>query len=429
MTQFNKRLLLFGYLFSYELNAQANPSEVIAKAAQYTVKIHVLNEIAINQDSAGSRSGTGFLIDKERGWILTNAHVATRSPSTIKVSFNGSGQQVEAKRIHVDSYIDLAVLSVPPQSLPVAAKQASLDCGGSPTTGSSVMAYGHPWGLSYTASRGIISGSAWMFPSQLIQTDAQINSGNSGGPLISLDNGKVVGINSSSYKPSGDKNATAISLAEPIAPICKVIDLLKSGGDTRLKMLPVAFAVAEEGNKPKVSSLYDTKYGFALDDTILRVNGGPVIKNMSDLFNQLRGLDKKADITLLRGKDEVKVTTPLIVAPDPLEAKSINFSGLVISTPWTLDSREGNPEGHLIIDWIEDSEEAGITDASISDYLVSVDGRSFSDVEKLYIYLDSLQENDEVSIILNRTSSASEFNSEYRHILLKKTKLHWVKVN
>ena len=78
------------------------PEKILADAARYTVKIKVQNEIAFNQDEAGSASGTGFLIDREQGWLLTNAHVATRSPSAIKVSFK-DGEQIEAKRLHVDA--------------------------------------------------------------------------------------------------------------------------------------------------------------------------------------------------------------------------------------------------------------------------------------------------------------------------------------
>ena len=195
------------------------PEQVLADAARYTVKIKVQNEIAFNQDEAGSASGTGFLIDRERGWVLTNAHVATRSPSVVKVSFK-DGEQIEARRVHVDPLIDLAILSIPPKFIPATAIEARLYCDSAPVSGTSVMAYGHPWGLSYTASRGIVSGLAWFYPNQMIQTDAVINSGNSGGPLISLTDGRVIGINTSTYQPENkDKGATAISLAEPMPAV------------------------------------------------------------------------------------------------------------------------------------------------------------------------------------------------------------------
>lgn len=137
------------------------PEQVLADAARYTVKVQVQNEIAFNQDGGGAMTGTGFLIDRQRGWVLTNAHVATRSPSIVKVSFKG-GKQIVAKRIHVDPLIDLAVLAVPTKSIPDNALEAPLACESTPTSGTSVLAYGHPWKLSYTATRGIVSGLAWL---------------------------------------------------------------------------------------------------------------------------------------------------------------------------------------------------------------------------------------------------------------------------
>ena len=212
------RFAVLGMLLSTPLiaNPLPTPEQILADASRYTVKVQVLTEIGLNQDAGGSASGTGFLIDKKRGWLLTNAHVATRSPITIRVSFR-NGEEFEAKRIHVDPLIDLAVLVVPTDKIPSVAVQASLVCDSLPAAGTSVLAYGHPWGMSYTASRGIVAGLAWMYPSQFIQTDAVINSGNSGGPLISLNDGRVVGINTATYQPEEkDEGATAIGLAEPM---------------------------------------------------------------------------------------------------------------------------------------------------------------------------------------------------------------------
>ncbi|MCZ8368846.1 MAG: trypsin-like peptidase domain-containing protein [Porphyrobacter sp.] len=211
--------------------AQASPTAeyVLAEASRYTVKIQVQNEIALNQDQPGSASGTGFLIDRQRGWLLTNAHVATRSPATIKVQFKDGKQLIAAKRIHVDPLMDLAILEIPTASVPIGATEADLACDQMPVAGTSVLAFGHPWGLSFTASRGIVSGLAWFYPNQMIQTDAAINSGNSGGPLISLTDGRVIGINTSTYQPEDDgAGATAIGLAET-----RDLRFVHSSGDIR----------------------------------------------------------------------------------------------------------------------------------------------------------------------------------------------------
>jgi S1-C subfamily serine protease len=77
------RFAALGMALSTPLTATPapTPEQILADASRYTVKVQVLNEIALNQDDGGAGMGTGFLIDKKRGWLLTNAHVATRSPS------------------------------------------------------------------------------------------------------------------------------------------------------------------------------------------------------------------------------------------------------------------------------------------------------------------------------------------------------------
>ncbi|MFM7028710.1 MAG: S1C family serine protease [Chakrabartia sp.] len=427
----NRRNIFFAIgclLASEAAQAVPRPNQILAEAAQYTVKIQVQNQIAFNQDEGGAISGTGFLIDRKRGWLLTNAHVATRSPSVVKLSFKG-GDLIEAKRLHVDPIIDLAILQIPATSIPVTAIEASLDCKGTAASGTSVMAYGHPWGLSYTASRGIVSGLAWMYPSQMIQTDAAINSGNSGGPLISLTDGRVIGINTSTYQPDKkDDGATAISLAEPLPAVCRIIDLLKAGTDTRLRMLPIATAVSGDDLRPRVAQIFQSGLGFKSGDIITKANGLSVT-SFPELLSSLRGLNGDVAITVQRKGKDIVVQSPVRIIPDPLKVRSINLSGLIIAEPWRLDDFEINPERHLVVDWYESDEEAALTDAKVTDHIVSVDGQTFRSVDTLYSYLEGLPADASVDLMLQRWSSSSEFIREYIHISLSKRKLEWVGVN
>jgi serine protease Do len=405
--------------------ADPSPEQVLDDAARYTVKIEVLSRLGLNQDSGGSGSGTGFLIDKKRGWIVTNAHVSTRSPSSIKVSFKG-GDRVVARRIHVDPFVDVAILQIDPAEIPAAAKEAQLDCNQNSQSGSSVFAYGHPWGLSFTASRGIVSGMSWFYPSHLIQTDAAINSGNSGGPLISIATGKVIGINSSTYKDPDDENATAIGLAEPIKPVCHIVELLKQKRDTRLRSLPVALATSGDDLRPRVAYLYENTSGFVSGDIVLSINGSEPIKDLPDLADQLRGFDRNASVMVKRGQERVVVETHLNIAPDPLSARSINLSGLIISKPWRLDDQEQNTGNNLVVDWVDAEQDAGLTKAEASDIIVSVNGKSFTSVDALYDYLAAQPKGVKIAIILRGISSAPEYFREYKHVELTNALLEWV---
>jgi serine protease Do len=417
-----------GMLLSTPLTAKPapTPEQILADASRYTVKVQVLTEIGLNQDTGGSASGTGFLIDKKRGWLLTNAHVATRSPSTISVSFR-NGKEFEARRIHVDPLIDLAVLVIPTDKIPSDTVEASLACDSLPAAGTSVLAYGHPWGMSYTASRGIVSGLAWIYPNQLIQTDAVINSGNSGGPLISLNDGRVVGINTATYQPEEkDEGGTAISLAEPMPGICKIIDLLKGGKDTKLRLLPIGVATAGDDLRPRVATVFQSDLQFHSGDIITAINGGPEVGTLPELLAHLRGLGSEAMISVERNGKSVNVRSPLNVVADPLKARSINFSGLIIGRPWRLDDFDRNSDNHLIVEWYEANEEASLSGIEVSDYILSVDGRRFSKLDELYSYLDQLPENAVAEFMVKRLSEAMEFYSEYHQISIARTKLGWV---
>lgn len=405
------------------------PEQVLAEASRYTVKIQVQNEIALNQDQPGSASGTGFLIDRERGWLLTNAHVATRSPATIKVQFKDGKQLIAAKRIHVDPLIDLAILEIPIASVPAGATEADLACDQMPAAGTSVLAFGHPWGLAFTASRGIVSGLAWFYPNQMIQTDAAINSGNSGGPLISLSDGRVIGINTSTYQPEEEgAGATAIGLAETMPAVCRIVELLKAGTDTALRMPPFAVAVSGDDLRPRVAKVFDAGLGFRSGDIVTMVNGTLPVETLPDLLSALRGVVGEAVITVERNGKLVDVRSPVKIMPDPLKVQAINLSGLIIAEPWRVDDFEVNPERNLGVDWIESGEEAEFTDAQGYDYIVSVDGQAFQSVKELYAYLERLPDDATVEIMLKRTTSSSDFYREYRHISLIKTKLEWVSV-
>jgi S1-C subfamily serine protease len=137
-----------------------------------------------------SGDGTGFILTKD-GLIITNRHVVSRSDKA-EITFYDK-TKVEARVIRRDSNADIAILSVsdrkdslPLQPLPICYQQY-------PSLGESVIAVGNPLSLSNTITRGIVSGIREMENQTLIQTDASVNPGNSGGPLLNKY-GEVVGV-------------------------------------------------------------------------------------------------------------------------------------------------------------------------------------------------------------------------------------------
>ena len=169
---------------------------ILDQANKYTVKIYNSTDTPFLEDSYTPSAGSGFLIDKANGIIITNAHVASYSPALNRVNFKYSNP-VQSKQAYIDPELDLAFLKIDPKSIPNNAVEAKLHCKNNYNQGQEVVAFGHPAGKDFTITRGIIS--AVRFESDFfesIQTDAAINRGNSGGALIDVKSGLVVGINS-----------------------------------------------------------------------------------------------------------------------------------------------------------------------------------------------------------------------------------------
>lgn len=146
---------------------------------------------------SGNSTGTGFVVAKEDGrcLILTNKHVVGNAQSCLVGGRVMSPTPAQlAGRAREDS-VDLALLVVTSETLRTLGPVASFE---STRTGQQVVAVGHPMGLDYTITEGIISAKR---SGMLLQTSAPINPGNSGGPLVN-DRGEVVGVNTMTVDPS-----------------------------------------------------------------------------------------------------------------------------------------------------------------------------------------------------------------------------------
>ncbi|MCM0032773.1 trypsin-like peptidase domain-containing protein [Sandarakinorhabdus limnophila] len=391
-------------------------ADVLHAANFYTVKVRRISSIGLNEDRGTSTEATGFLVDRKRGWIVTNAHVASRSPAVLSLSFKGHAY-LPARRLFVDRFSDVAILAVDSLLLPTTALEAQLDCGRLPRVGTSVAIFGHPGDFSYTATRGIVSSVSWIFPGEMIQSDAAVNGGNSGGPMIDLATGKVIGIAAATYRDTEDKYSTATSMSEPIPPVCQILELLKAGKDARYRQLPVALASAEDDDRPIVARVLDEASGFELGDLILTA-GGRDIRNMSDLAAVLRGQTQAVPIMVERNGSKVELKAKAEASKDVLAARSIDLSGLIISEPWKLDQAELGADRLPVIDFVRPGSPAALIRAYPGYQLVSVDRKSFTNLEDLYGYLVRLPQGASVSLILKASYDDGRFYHQYFQAIL-----------
>ena len=187
-------------------------------------------------------SGSGFVLDKE-GHILTNYHVI-EGAERIEVAF-GDQLSAPADVVGYDARNDVAVLKV---NLPAAALEpVALGESGNLQVGQWAIAIGNPFGqFGRTLTTGVISalGRSLQGPdgrtiSGMIQTDAAINKGNSGGPLLD-SSGRVIGINSAIFSPTG--TSAGVGFAVPIDTIKRMLPDLLSVGRYRHPWLGVRYA-------------------------------------------------------------------------------------------------------------------------------------------------------------------------------------------
>ncbi|MDM8545696.1 DegQ family serine endoprotease [Candidatus Venteria ishoeyi] len=230
--------------------------------------------------------GSGVIIDKNKGWVVTNHHVIADADS-IMVTL-GDGRELEAKLLGADSETDIALLEIPQSSL------SSLPLADSEKlrVGDFVLAIGSPFGLRQTVTSGIISalgrtGLGIEGYEDFIQTDASINPGNSGGPLINL-RGELIGINTAILAPGGGN--IGIGFAIPVNMVKKITEHLGAYGEVRRGVLGVeiqeitpalAKAMQLEDQKGVIVAQVDKdsaaeKAGLKVGDIILSLDQHPI---------------------------------------------------------------------------------------------------------------------------------------------------------
>lgn len=183
-----------------------------------------------------SSLGSGFIIDAENGYVVTNNHVI-KDAEEVRVTLHDD-TSLEAEIVGLDEKTDLAVLKVNPKGHSL--KAVSFGDSDAMRVGEWVLAIGNPFGLGGTVTTGIISARARDINSgpydDYLQTDASINRGNSGGPMFNLD-GNVIGVNTAIFSPTG--GSVGIGFAIPSSIVANVTDQLIEFGQTRRGWLGV----------------------------------------------------------------------------------------------------------------------------------------------------------------------------------------------
>ncbi|KAJ8263530.1 hypothetical protein COCON_G00159870 [Conger conger] len=300
-------------------------ADVVDKIAPAVVHLELFRRLPFSQQEVPVSTGSGFIVSEE-GWIVTNAHVLSNK-QRIKVELK-SGAQYEASVKDVDQKLDIALIKIESNNqLPVLLLGRSSDL----RPGEFVVAVGSPFSLQSTVTTGIVSTTQrgghelGLKDSDMeyIQTDAIINYGNSGGPLVNLD-GEVVGINTL-------KVTAGISFA---IPSDKIRQFLTDSYDRQIKgmtlpkkkyigvrMLQLSAAMIRDlkdrdRDFPDVNSgvyVYEVIPGTAASssglqnqDVIISINGRPV-QTTEDVSNAVQS-SRALAVMVRRANEDVVLT-------------------------------------------------------------------------------------------------------------------------
>jgi len=321
-----------------------------------------------------------------------------------------------AKKLYVDPYLDLAILKVRPSLLPKNARNASLDCNSPVPTGHAVGAFGHPYNLSYTGTRGIISGRTFEYGPEFVQTDTPINQGNSGGPLVSLVTGKVIGINTAKIN---DENSEGLNFAIPIEHTCKILKFLRLDKDPSPPQLPIMFIEnmdIQEPLKVAVSYLTNSDLDLRPGDVIEEVVGySGEINNESTLVHALRGHLPDVRLKVSRNNETIIVEGKLKPAELVTERKGIFVTGLLIApSRFVKDSPEINFDEQLGIHYVDIGSVGASNEIEKGDIIQSIDGHPIHDLNVLHKYLQTAsREKRSVRLLIKRGDGTNDAYFKY----------------
>lgn len=262
--------------------------------------------LVINEGNKGI--GTGFFVDENK--IVTNNHVVEGGKDLSIKTEHGKIYKVEI--INTDSFADIATIKIVEwEDFKKNNKYSLLSFAQDADQMDTVFSIGHPWGLDWSISKGIISSDERLMsaPRFFIQTDAHVFQGNSGGPLLN-ERGEVVGVNSNMLANQGGSYGMAI----PSSLVKKIIHDMEKYKEVRWALIGIMLDenLVKQTDPDQAGAKAGVKNGDIIT-AIETVNGKFAVNSSFDLISRMAVVDYDNPVTLFikRGNDDISV----VVAP------------------------------------------------------------------------------------------------------------------
>ncbi len=383
----------------------------------------------------GRSLGSGVIIDKNNGYIVTNNHVIEYAESIKIILFDG--REINAEVIGKHETTDLAVLKINANNL----NEVSMGNSDNLQVGEWVVAIGSPFGLNlnHTVTAGIISatGRSDVISSinfeNFIQHDAAINPGNSGGALFDLD-GKLVGINNAIATDGWSRTNAGVGFAIPVNQVKRVIEDLINLGDVKGAWLGISFQPLSH-NLAEKFLLEDTKgvmitqvlkdspaeeANLQNQDIITEIDGQK-INGSSDLRNIIffKPPGTEINLTIIRKNKIINKIVQLATRPTDEElygsydSENLDFDILGLKIKIS-DSKE------IIVKDIKKNSDADREAIKINDIITQIDDKSINNIEDYYDALANIQSGDIVLVGVTTINKSKNFSQTYsRYIAIK----------
>ena len=400
-----------------------NPS-VVSIVSKKVIDSNYHNFFSPN-DSRSSAMGSGVIINKDEGFIITNNHVIDNSDNIKVILFNK--REIDATIVATDPLSDLAVLKVLKGEL----SEAKLGNSDRLQVGEWVVAIGSPFGLhlNHTVTAGIVSATGRSSVvsrnnfEDFIQHDAAINPGNSGGALFNLD-GELVGINTAIATDGFSRGNAGVGFAIPINMVLRVMEDLISNGKVNRGWLGVQIQDVDESMARALK--LDERYGAIIShviknspaeeggiqsqDVIIEVDGSKVIDsaNLKNLISGGRPKDKTT-ITVVRNGEKTSLVITLGTRPNEsdlsLDYKLDEFDllGLKVENIKNSELRKKYYDGVNIIN-IERGSSA-YNDIKIGDIIIEMGQYKIKNINNYESELDNYKRGDTIMLRIIRNKN------------------------
>ncbi|MFG0245478.1 MAG: trypsin-like peptidase domain-containing protein [Phycisphaerales bacterium JB052] len=415
-------------------------TSAIAEIVEPSV-VHIETSLDLtNEDAASLSSGAGWVYDRE-GHIVTNAHVV-QSARRVSVEFF-DGRVVQGRVAGMDPYTDIAVIRIGASSMLFPAQRATQRL---PQLGDRIFAFGSPFGFKFSMSQGIVSGLGREAAgsnviggyTNYIQTDAAVNPGNSGGPIVNTD-AQVMGMNvaiatarsiGQSPEESGSDSA-GISFAIPLGTIEPIVNQIIEYGEVKRGYLGIRYEgdratrvspTSLEGQTVtgiEITSIEEdgpsALAGLRAGDVVISIQGSPVInaESLSSLISSSRPGDV-IEVGVVRGDSILQIPVTLGKMKDEVLARRI-LQPIMVQMGMLLEQTR---DDRVYVENLWDGLPAATAGFNSGDIIERINGRDYADYFGFFVLLadEGIMTGETIEFLVRNQ------DDETRRIELR---LHW----